>query len=141
MPCVIEGMGVTLENKNVALDMRLGWEEKICGEDKGEEETTFPLPLFPPCLRVWLFLLSPLASSSQPLRWHCASKLVLSPFSLLCVPTPITFFQWPIPLHRGVHQSVPHSQHGWCSLKYLWALRVFFSLCHPASLARLLGSL
>lgn len=58
-------------------------------------------PFFPPCLRVWLFLLSPLASSSQPLRWHCASKLVLSPLSLLCVPTPITFFQWPIPLHRG----------------------------------------
>lgn len=51
MPLVREGMGVTLENKNVVLEMRLGWGEKICEEDI-EEETTFPLPLTPPCLTV-----------------------------------------------------------------------------------------
>lgn len=136
MPLVREGMRVTLENKGIVLEMWLWWGEKICGEDR-EEETTFLLPFTPPCLTVWLFLLSPLASSSLS-RFNGTVPQIL--FSLLSVSQPpLTSFSGPIRLHRGVYQSVPHSRHGWCSLRYLRppAVCLRISLCHPASFARL----
>lgn len=58
MPLVREGVGVTLENKSVVLEVKLGgvekrekqrnkheWGRNFREEDSGEEETTFPLPL------------------------------------------------------------------------------------------------
>lgn len=86
------------------------------------------------CFLPWLPLLSP------PSMALCLKTCSLFSLSLLSVSQPpLTSFSGPILLHRGVYPSVPHSRHGWCSLRYLRppTVCVRISLCHPASFARL----
>lgn len=121
-------------------------------EDSGEEETTFS-PLAPPCLTIWLFPLSPFASSFPcPFDGTALQDLFSPPFpSCVCVlsipclqpahPPPSASCYQPCPtLQRGP----PGSAMVTARLVQLASLRICFlriSLDNPASVTSLSASL
>lgn len=112
---------------------------KFGEEVKGEEETTFPVPLISPYVTVWLFLLSSLASSFFCPFDGTALQNLFSPPSLssFCVipnlSTPITSFSAPFHFAEGSTRECHVHSHGWRSPKSPWSRRVCFriSLCYP----------
>lgn len=157
IPLVRQHVGVTLANENVVLEMK--WWELKRGRHTGistrggenferksqARKSLFASPLTHPCLTVWLFLVSPLASFflcpvGGTTLWNLFSPPSLP--SVLFFPTshpPSASFNGPSSRSPEGSTTACHIHGcGWCSRRYLWWLGVSFtiSLYYPTSLGR-----